>query len=164
MTIQSLLSHWRSEATISENIVAWQSFPARSASFVPYSPGIHPAIVAALRLRGFSHLYAHQATAWEEIQDILSGISVEDYGQKDRISPSPGPYPLSPISPSVYDGDTPTRARPTIRANARLIITNPDMLHTGVLPHHTLWVDFLKNLQFVVIDEMHKYRGVFGSP
>ncbi len=64
---------------------------------------------------------------------------------------------------ATYDGDTPASARPAIRQNARLIITNPDMLHTGILPHHTRWADFFRHLQFVVIDEMHVYRGVFGS-
>lgn len=64
---------------------------------------------------------------------------------------------------ATYDGDTPTSARPAIRQNARLVITNPDMLHAGILPHHTRWADFFSRLQFVVIDEMHVYRGVFGS-
>jgi DEAD/DEAH box helicase domain-containing protein len=64
---------------------------------------------------------------------------------------------------ATYDGDTPTSARPAIRQNARLVITNPDMLHAGILPHHTRWSDFFRSLQFVVIDEMHVYRGVFGS-
>jgi DEAD/DEAH box helicase domain-containing protein len=69
----------------------------------------------------------------------------------------------SPISVAAYDGDTPADARPAIRRQARLVISNPDMLHTGILPHHTLWADFLHGLQFVVVDEMHIYRGVFGS-
>ena len=64
---------------------------------------------------------------------------------------------------STYDGDTPTSTRSAIRQNARLVITNPDMLHAGILPHHTRWADFFRRLQFVVIDEMHVYRGVFGS-
>ena len=64
---------------------------------------------------------------------------------------------------STYDGDTPSSARPSIRLNARIVITNPDMLHTGILPHHTSWAEFFANLQFIVIDEMHTYRGVFGS-
>ena len=63
----------------------------------------------------------------------------------------------------IYDGDTPTSHRPQIRKNARILLTNPDMLHTGILPHHTNWADFFRNLKFVVIDEMHTYRGVFGS-
>jgi DEAD/DEAH box helicase domain-containing protein len=67
------------------------------------------------------------------------------------------------MTPAVYDGDTPQARRPAIRKNARLLLTNPDMLHTGILPHHTNWVDFFRDLRFVVIDEMHTYRGVFGS-
>jgi len=57
----------------------------------------------------------------------------------------------------------PKSNRSTIRKNAAILFTNPDMLHTGILPHHTNWADFFRNLQFVVIDEMHTYRGVFGS-
>ena len=64
---------------------------------------------------------------------------------------------------NVYDGDTPRSARKDIRTSARVLISNPDMLHTGILPHHTRWHRFLSNLRFVVIDELHTYRGVFGS-
>lgn len=67
------------------------------------------------------------------------------------------------INAAIYDGDTPTSVRPSIREQARLIISNPDMLHTGILPHHTGWAQFFKDLRFVVIDEIHYYRGVFGS-
>jgi len=67
------------------------------------------------------------------------------------------------IGPAVYDGDTPTSARTTIRRSARVILTNPDMLHRGILPHHTNWMGFFQNLRFVVLDEVHTYRGVFGS-
>jgi DEAD/DEAH box helicase domain-containing protein len=67
------------------------------------------------------------------------------------------------IGCAIYDGDTPVNIRSTIRKTARLIITNPDMLHTGILPHHTGWAEFFKGLRFVIIDEIHTYRGVFGS-
>lgn len=67
------------------------------------------------------------------------------------------------IRAAVYDGDTPSSQRSTIRKNSRLILTNPDMLHAGILPYHTRWNHFFKQLRFVVIDEMHTYRGVFGS-
>ena len=90
--------------------------------------------------------------------------------QKDALSQlitaniqSPISNPHSEICVATYDGDTPAEARPRIRTTARLIISNPDMLHVGVLPHHTKWADFFGHLQFVVIDEMHAYRGVFGS-
>ena len=64
---------------------------------------------------------------------------------------------------AIYDGDTPPHARSYIRKHARLVLSNPDMLHIGILPYHTKWVEFFANLHYVVIDEMHIYRGVFGS-
>ncbi len=67
------------------------------------------------------------------------------------------------IGTFTYDGDTPQDARKAIRARAHLVVTNPDMLHKGILPHHTKWVKLLENLRFVVIDELHSLRGVYGS-
>jgi len=64
---------------------------------------------------------------------------------------------------ATYDGDTPAGARARIRREARLLITNPDMLHVGILPHHARWQRFFAGLDFVVVDEMHSYRGLFGS-
>ena len=63
----------------------------------------------------------------------------------------------------TYDGDTPQDARRAVRARANLVLTNPDMLHSGILPHHTKWAVLFQNLRYVVIDELHAYRGVFGS-
>ncbi|NMD42858.1 MAG: DEAD/DEAH box helicase [Firmicutes bacterium] len=63
----------------------------------------------------------------------------------------------------TYDGDTAPGLRQAIRRSGHIVVTNPDMLHTGILPHHTKWVKLFQNLKFVVIDEMHQYRGVFGS-
>ncbi len=63
----------------------------------------------------------------------------------------------------TYDGDTPQDARRAVRARANLVLTNPDMLHSGILPHHTKWVSLFQSLRYVVIDELHAYRGVFGS-
>lgn len=68
-----------------------------------------------------------------------------------------------PITVFTYDGDTPSDARQAIRTRGDVVITNPDMLHTGILPHHTKWMSFFQSLRFVVIDELHTYRGVFGS-
>ncbi len=70
---------------------------------------------------------------------------------------------LPPTWFSTYDGDTPATARSNIRRAARLIVTNPDMLHTGILPHHARWAEFFQGLHYVVLDEVHTYRGVFGS-
>ncbi len=63
----------------------------------------------------------------------------------------------------TYDGDTPADARRAVRAAGHVVVTNPDMLHTGILPHHTKWLKLFENLRYVVIDELHQYRGVFGS-
>jgi DEAD/DEAH box helicase domain-containing protein len=67
------------------------------------------------------------------------------------------------VRPAIYDGDTPRNERSAIRKRSNLIITNPDMLHVGILPHHDAWGDLFANLAFVVVDEAHVYRGVFGS-
>jgi DEAD/DEAH box helicase domain-containing protein len=67
------------------------------------------------------------------------------------------------LKSAIYDGDTPQKDRPQIRKNSRILLSNPDMLHTGILPHHTNWLEFFTNLKFIVIDEAHTYRGVFGS-
>jgi DEAD/DEAH box helicase domain-containing protein len=69
----------------------------------------------------------------------------------------------APLAIRPYDGDTPSSHRPSIRREARLLVTNPDMLHTGVLPHHTRWTRFFANLRAVVLDEIHTYRGIFGG-
>ncbi|MBR2824562.1 MAG: DEAD/DEAH box helicase [Clostridia bacterium] len=67
------------------------------------------------------------------------------------------------IKTYTYDGDTPAAARKAIRQAGHIVITNPDMLHSGILPHHTKWVKLFENLKFIVIDEIHTYRGIFGS-
>ncbi|HEX3432568.1 MAG TPA: DEAD/DEAH box helicase [Solirubrobacteraceae bacterium] len=67
------------------------------------------------------------------------------------------------VRPAIYDGDTPREARAEIRKNANVVLTNPDMLHVGILPNHGAWHDLFANLAVVVIDEAHVYRGVFGS-
>ena len=67
------------------------------------------------------------------------------------------------IGVSTYDGDTPQDARRAIRGRAHVVLSNPDMLHSGILPHHPRWAKLFENLRYVVIDELHAYRGVFGS-
>lgn len=68
-----------------------------------------------------------------------------------------------PIGVFTYDGDTPSDARRAIRGKAHVVLSNPDMLHSGILPHHPRWAKLFENLKFVVVDELHAYRGVFGS-
>lgn len=68
-----------------------------------------------------------------------------------------------PIKCYTYDGDTAAPARAAIRSAGHVVVTNPDMLHSGILPHHTKWVKLFENLKYIVIDEIHAYRGVFGG-
>ncbi len=84
-------------------------------------------------------------------QDQL--VELEDLGKK--LGDACGVF--------TYDGDTPSDARQAIRQRGHIVLTNPDMLHTGILPHHTKWTRLFENLRYVVIDELHMYRGVFGS-
>ncbi len=70
---------------------------------------------------------------------------------------------LAGVRPAAYDGDTPLAERDWVRAHARFVLTNPDMIHRGLLPRHEAWSSFLRRLRYVVIDECHTYRGVFGS-
>jgi DEAD/DEAH box helicase domain-containing protein len=71
--------------------------------------------------------------------------------------------PPAEIGVFTYDGDTPQDARRTIRARAHIVLSNPDMVHSGILPHHPRWAKLFENLRYVIIDELHAYRGVFGS-
>jgi DEAD/DEAH box helicase domain-containing protein len=72
-------------------------------------------------------------------------------------------YRVPRLRPAIYDGDTPTEHRRQVRRSANVVLTNPDMVHVGVLPNHDRWGDVLANLRYVVVDEAHVYRGVFGS-
>jgi len=77
--------------------------------------------------------------------------------------PAAAQPPEAPLALGIYDGDTPLSQRQPLRQSARLLVTNPDMLHLGILPHHARWAEFFANLRYVVLDEAHIYRGVFGS-
>lgn len=93
------------------------------------------------------YLFPTKALAQDQRHELLDLIQAADV----------------PIRAEVYDGDTPQSARRAIRASAQVVITNPDMLHTGILPHHTQWLSLWTNLRYIVIDEIHQYRGLFGS-
>ncbi|MDA3813377.1 MAG: DEAD/DEAH box helicase [Candidatus Cloacimonetes bacterium] len=83
--------------------------------------------------------------------------------QKIKFTKFASEFLETKIGIGIYDGDTPSEKRRLIKKNANLLFTNPDMLHLGILPHHTNWSEFFQNLKFVVIDEVHIYRGIFGS-
>ncbi len=199
MSINRLLSFWRSDPTVGGNIVEWNQIPAKTAVLKPYPNGLDPDIISALGSQNITSLYSHQAEAWDLIQKdsnvvIVTGtasgktlaynLPVLDrlgkasearalylfptkalaHDQVNELDDLMGVMPRAKrVAVRAYDGDTPQSARPKVRRNARIILSNPDMLHAGILPHHTRWEDFFRNLNFVVIDEIHTYRGVFGS-
>jgi DEAD/DEAH box helicase domain-containing protein len=199
MTLHSLFSRWRSDPDTAPNIHTWRTTPPRPAQICPFPADFPAELAGALRSRGISSLYSHQAEAWtyarcgENVALATGTASGKTLGYnlpvlakllenaearalylfptkaltQDQLSALGNLLSAisqtSAIAPAIYDGDTPQSQRSTLRKNSRIIFTNPDMLHTGILPHHTNWADFLSNLRFVVIDEMHSYRGVFGS-
>ncbi len=93
------------------------------------------------------YLFPTKALAQDQLAEL--------YDLSDRLDQD--------IKVFTYDGDTPADARKAIRAQSHIILSNPDMLHTGILPHHTRWQRLFENLKFIVLDELHSYRGVFGS-
>lgn len=102
------------------------------------------------------YLFPTKALAQDQLRSLNElGCNIE--GTRSRK-----PAPL-PVSIGSYDGDTPQARRSKLRQQAQIILTNPDMLHVGILPNHALWAGFFRNLRYVVIDEAHTYRGVFGS-
>lgn len=127
-----------------ENVVVVT--PTASGKTLCYNLPVLSSIIAAPRARAL-YLFPTKALAQDQLSE-LHGL-VTTLGAE--------------IKTFTYDGDTPGEARRLVRAAGHVVITNPDMLHTGVLPHHTKWVRLFENLRYVVIDELHQYRGVFGS-
>ncbi|HLF02894.1 MAG TPA: DEAD/DEAH box helicase, partial [Anaerolineales bacterium] len=109
----------------------------------------------ALYLFPTKALAQDQAAELSQLVAALPESNVSDVGRSWGTSDS--------VRIRIYDGDTPQSQRAAIRKEAQLLITNPDMLHTGILPHHTRWAQLFRGLRWVVLDELHTYRGVFGS-
>jgi DEAD/DEAH box helicase domain-containing protein len=97
------------------------------------------------------YLYPTKALAQDQLAELLALCDTLEQQAGDRI----GVF--------TYDGDTPQDARRTIRSRAHLVLSNPDMVHSGILPHHPRWAKLFENLRYVIVDELHAYRGVFGS-
>ncbi len=120
-----------------------------------------PVLNAALRDPQATALYLFPTKALTQDQRQSVAGLIEDVRAAFAVQNLSTPPPEIPVA--VYDGDTPSSHRSAIRTRARLLMTNPDMLHMGILPHHTLWAEYFRKLQFIIIDELHVYRGVFGS-
>jgi DEAD/DEAH box helicase domain-containing protein len=174
-------------------IVAESTEEERRSRPAPLPAELDPGLKEALGRVGIDSLYTHQLAAFELAADsnlvITSGTAsgkslAFNLPVLDAIAARPKDralylYPtkalaqdqarkLAQLRPpglreAIYDGDTPREERPAIRRRSNLILTNPDMLHVAVLPNHKSWGDFLANLEWVVVDEAHTYRGVFGS-
>ena len=97
------------------------------------------------------YLFPTKALAQDQLAELQ--------GMAETIAASSGDQ----IGVFTYDGDTPQDARRTIRSRAHIVLSNPDMVHSGILPHHPRWAKLFENLRYVIIDELHAYRGVFGS-
>jgi DEAD/DEAH box helicase domain-containing protein len=159
----------------------------------PVPDDLHPGLVEALAATGIGELWSHQADALEASRRGNTVVTTGTASGKslafnlpvlDTLAWDPSArafylYPTKALAQdqarklaalggrflrhAIYDGDTPREERRAIRARSNLILTNPDMLHVGVLPNHRSWGDLLANLAWVVVDEAHTYRGVFGS-
>ncbi|HET9909819.1 MAG TPA: DEAD/DEAH box helicase [Anaerolineales bacterium] len=193
MPLASLLDFWKYDADTAPNLVAWRTLPPRPAQTAPFPDDLPAPIKQTLIASGIHSLYSHQLEAWTHTragENIILSTSTASgktlaynlpvFASLLQNSNARALY-LFPtkaltqdqlsnlqaiqtnLAPSIYDGDTPQSQRSAIRKNARIVLSNPDMLHTGILPHHTNWLEFFTNLRFVVIDETHTYRGVFGS-
>ena len=167
--------------------------PARSATMAEIPADVEPGLASALAAVGIERLYRHQAAMWRAaaegdamvVTGTASGKSLAfNLPVLNAIARDPSAralylYPTKALAqdqaralaqlhapgarPAIYDGDTPTGERRQARRWANLILTNPDMLHVGILPGHSSWADAIANLRYVVVDEAHAYRGVFGS-
>jgi DEAD/DEAH box helicase domain-containing protein len=176
-----------------ERLVYQARYGRRPAERAPIPDELHPAVAAALRDGGVEELYSHQAETFAAVRkghaivttgtasgkSLAFNLPVLDTLARDRRARALYLYPTKALAqdqarklhglgmpfvrPAIYDGDTPREERKAIRERANLILTNPDMLHVGILPNHPGWGDVLANLAAVVVDEAHVYRGVFGS-
>jgi DEAD/DEAH box helicase domain-containing protein len=174
-------------------IVAESAEVEREARRVGLPRSLDPALVERLRAAGVDRLYSHQRRALEAAASshlvitsgtasgkslafnlpVLDGIARDPKRRALYLYPTKAlaqdqARKLGELRPpglreAIYDGDTPREERPAIRRRGNLVLTNPDMLHVGLLPNHKSWGDFLANLGWVVVDEAHTYRGVFGS-
>jgi DEAD/DEAH box helicase domain-containing protein len=165
----------------------------RPARAVAIPEELHPEVADALVARGVERLWSHQAealhAAWAGPTIVTTGtasgkslcfqLPTLDTLCRDSRARALYLYPTKALAqdqaralaalgvkrarPAIYDGDTPREQRAQIRRRANVILTNPDMLHLGILPNHRAWADVLANLALVVVDEAHVYRGVFGS-
>ncbi len=192
MSLTSFLNRWKSDPSIAPNISAWQIFPKREPEYAEFPKNLDQKLKSYLLSQGVKSLYLHQYQTWQEIQEghniaqvtgTASGKTLSymlpvlhnllENGSRRALFLYPTKAlahdqldalkAFSAVTAAAYDGDTPANQRSGIRSSSQIIVSNPDMLHFGILPYHPHWENFFSGLKYVVLDEMHTYRGVFGS-
>ncbi len=197
--VDAVVEEWLDSRIVKPCLTADKTVPGRDPRTAPLPPGLPSQLAFALRGRGVTELYEHQAKAFIAARDprtralvvatpTASGKSycfhlpVLSRMLEDRDARALYLYPTKALARDqeaglrdimrasgletgavVYDGDTPGDARRAARERTGIVLTNPDMLHAGILPHHTAWARTFQNLKYVVVDELHTYKGVFGS-
>jgi DEAD/DEAH box helicase domain-containing protein len=181
------------EAGSDGRLVAVSAEDPRPPKRVELPPGVSPALRDGLFRAGVSSLYAHQLEAYEAAAagnvivtsgtasgkslsfnlPVLGSLLADPRARALYLYPAKAlaqdqarklhELGLRELRHAIYDGDTPREDRPAIRKRSNLVLTNPDMLNVAMLPHHKQWAEFLAGLRWVVVDEAHTYRGVFGS-
>ena len=176
-----------------EQVVARSVVPAQEPRIAPLPDDLHPGLRERLEGAGITSLYSHQAEAYAASREgsfvvvtgtasgkslafnlpVLQALAVDPKARAIYLYPTKAlaqdqARSLAKLGapgarPALYDGDTAAPDRRAARAHANLLLTNPDMLHAGILPRHAAWGDVLHNLEWVVVDEAHAYRGVFGA-
>jgi DEAD/DEAH box helicase domain-containing protein len=145
--IQELYSH---QAATAESVRSGKNVvvvtPTASGKTLCYNLPVLNAVLENTDTRAL-YLFPTKALAQDQLAELQDLASALDDG----------------FGVFTYDGDTPSDARKAIRERGHIVLTNPDMLHDGILPHHTKWMRLFENLRYIVIDELHTYRGVFGS-
>ncbi len=176
-----------------DRVVHIEHLPPRPPRYADPARPLPSSLREALRRKGIERLYLHQAQAVDAVRagesivvttSTASGKTLcYNLPVLERILEDPRTralyvYPTKALAQDqldelrdlglrvwagIYDGDTPPRDRPYIRDTAQILLTNPDMLHAGILPQHRRWAHVFQNLRYVVLDDLHVYRGVFGS-
>jgi DEAD/DEAH box helicase domain-containing protein len=151
------------EALVARGITALYSHQARAFALIAAGKNVVVVTPTASGKTLCYNLPALQALLHERDARILYLFPTKALAQDQLAELEQLGKQLPELRMFTYDGDTPQDARRAVRARANLVLTNPDMLHSGILPHHTKWATLFQNLRYVVIDELHAYRGVFGS-
>ncbi|RED60300.1 DEAD/DEAH box helicase [Cohnella lupini] len=196
-SVEEWLTLLRSRPELMENVTFWHTEPARPPRAVQLPDNIHPKLKHALKQKGITNLYTHQAASYHAVTEgrhvvtvtptasgktlcynlpVIQKLLEDDSARalylfptkalaQDQVAELQELANLmeADIKTHTYDGDTPPNVRQAIRNAGHIVVTNPDMLHSAILPHHTKWVKLFENIKYIIIDELHAYRGVFGS-